>query len=76
MLRLFSLCVHSSTLGKEVKQESYLRARKVVKGEKGKHKNQKNEKERGEKKEEEIRKMKKKKGGTRERKAAERGNKK
>ena len=48
---LFSLCVHSSPLGKEVKQERNLRARK-------KKQKQKNKKERGEKKEEEIRKKK------------------
>ena len=45
----FSLCVHRSPLGKEVKQERNLRARK---------KKQKNEKERGEEKDEKIRKIK------------------
>ena len=48
---MLSLCVHSSPLGKEVKQERNLRARK-------KKQNKKNEKERGEEKEEEIRKIK------------------
>ena len=46
---MLSLCVHSSPLGKEVKQERNLRARK---------KKQNKKKERGEEKEEEIRKIK------------------
>ena len=58
----YCLCTHSSPLGKEVKQERNL----------GENKKQKtnNEKERGGEKEEEIRRIKK--GGKRERKAADR----
>ena len=46
----YSLCVHSSPLGKEVKQERNLSERKKNK--------QKNKKERGGEKEEEIRRIK------------------
>ena len=49
--QLFSLCVHSSPLGKEVKQDRKLRARKEKK-------KKQNEKERGGEKEVEIRRIK------------------
>ena len=48
----YSLCVHSSPLGKEVKQERNVCVRKKKK------KKKKNEKERGGEKEEEIRRIK------------------
>ena len=50
----FSVCVHSSLLGKEVKQKKFM-------DEKEKNKNKNNEKERGGGKEEEIKRIKGKK---------------
>ena len=51
----FSLCVHSSLLGKEVKQKKFM-------DEKEKNKNKNNEKDRGGEKDEEIKRIKEKKG--------------